>query len=190
MSTRSGKSWVAWAELHARNSTRLEDLDPAFRVNLASFIQALQAAGARVDVWATRRSRERAYLFHWSWKIALGLCKAADAVQRSGVEIEWDHGDEHASRQAALEMVVGFGLAVPPQSLLPPLLDSEHLAGNAVDMDILWSGTLAVKDGQGRSVELCFMSDSNANEALHSVGASYGVLKLKDDAPHWSATGR
>jgi hypothetical protein len=34
------------------------------------------------------------------------------------------------------------------------------------------------------------MSNVNANAALHVLGASYGVLKLVTDAPHWSHNGR
>jgi hypothetical protein len=86
--------------------------------------------------------------------------------------------------------VTGFGLAVPPQSTLPPALNSEHIAGNAVDMDITWEGTIKVKDKKNKEVEVSFMRDANANGGLHSLGESYGVKKLKNDAPHWSSSGR
>lgn len=190
MGARSGKWWVAWADVHARNSTQLADLEPKFRSDLQRFIQALVEAGATVEVWATRRSSERAYLFHWAWKIGLGMCQPAAAEPMRGVDIEWDHGDEQRSRAGALEMVSGFGLALPPQSLLPPALDSEHITGNAVDMDISWAGILKVRNRRGRRVAIAFMQDANANSLLHAVGASYGVKKLKNDAPHWSASGR
>lgn len=87
-------------------------------------------------------------------------------------------------------MAEGFGLALPPQSILPPELNSEHIAGNAVDMDILWDGTIRVRDNRGQDIELTFMCDANANLALHAVGESYGVRKLANDGPHWSLSGR
>ena len=61
---------------------------------------------------STRRDAERAYLFHWSWLIALGKSKPSDASSMGGVEIEWDHG-VLARSKAGKEMVDGFGLAVP-----------------------------------------------------------------------------
>jgi len=108
----------------------------------------------------------------------------------AGIDIDWDHDDDGLSRAGALEMAVGFGLALPPQSLLPPALDSEHIAGNAVDMDITWEGTIQVRDRYHRKVALTFIQDANANDLLHAVGESYGVKKLANDAPHWSLSGR
>jgi hypothetical protein len=187
---KSGKYWIRWAEVHAKNSTRLEDLDPQFGALLRPFIAALRAAGATVEVTSTRRSPERAYLFHWSWKISQGWCNASQAATLPGIDIEWDHGSDAQSCAGALDMAEGFGLALPPQSILPPELGSEHIVGNAVDMDILWDGTITVRDHDGRQVELTFMHDANANLRLHAVGASYGVKKLANDGPHWSLSGR
>lgn len=39
-------------------------------------------------------------------------------------------------------------------------------------------------------VAISWTPDVNANLALHDVGASYGVRKLRSDAPHWSFNGR
>lgn len=138
MDARSGTHWVTWANVHARNSRRIEDLDDSFRRDVKTFIDVLEDAGARVEVSATRRDPKRAYLFHWSWKIANGKCRPADADPMVGIGIRWDHGDDAASKAGALEMTRGV----------------------------------------------------NANFALHEVGASYGVRKLRSDAPHWSLNGR
>ena len=46
-----------------------------------------------------------------------------------------------------------------------------------------------VKKKAGTTVAVLFMSNVNVNSALHSVGDSYGVKKLKTDAPHWSIDG-
>jgi hypothetical protein len=94
-----------------------------------------------------------------------------------------------ASKKGALEMVNGFGLAVPPKSVVAPATTSHHIEGNAVDVDIVWTGTIKVKDKTGKDISITFMSDPNANTSLHAVGATYGVQKLTSDAPHWSIDG-
>ena len=187
--TKSGKSWVAWANLHAKNSDSVDDLADPFKANAKAFIKALEDAGAKVKVRATRRDAKRAYLFHWSWLIALGKSQPSAATAMAGVDIEWDHGDDAQSKAGAQEMVDGFGLAVPPKSTVAPALKSNHIAGKAIDMDITWSGDLKVKKKDGTVVNVPFMADPNHNTKLHAVGDSYGVKKLKTDAPHWSHDG-
>jgi len=189
MATKSGSFWVTWANAHAKNSSNLEDLKSPFKDNVKSFKQALETAGAKVNVKATKRSDKRAYLFHWAWKIGLGKSKASEATKMIGVDIQWDHGDEAASKKSAREMIDGFGLAIPPASTNAPALASKHISGSALDMDIIWTGTMKVKKKDGSEVSVIFMSDVNKSFALHQVGASYGVIKLKTDAPHWSGDG-
>jgi hypothetical protein len=189
MATESGSFWVTWANANAQNSSKIGDLVEPFQSNATAFIAALGAAGARVDVTATKRSARRAYLFHWSWMIALGKCQASEATSMPGVDILWDHGEAVASKQGAQEMVTGFGLAVPPRSINPPALTSNHITGLAIDMEITWTGTISVKDKTAKDVAITFIPDVNANANLHAVGASYGVRKLVTDAPHWSHDG-
>jgi hypothetical protein len=188
--TKSGKYWVQWANTHAKNSSSVDDLDSSFKSSAKNFIKAMEDAGATVTVSTTKRSAKRAYLFHWSWKISQGKCKAKDASAMTGVEIDWDHGDDAKSKQGALEMVNGFGLAVPPQSTNPPSLTSNHIAGKAIDMTIEWTGKIKVKKQDGKEVEVTYMDNVNSNTTLHGVGASYSVKKLTTDAPHWSFDGR
>ena len=107
MDTRSGDHWVAWANIHARNSNRIEALEGSFR-----------------------------------------------------------------------------------RSIYPPALTSNHLAGRAIDMDIRWNGTLRLPRSDGGMVSVAWTPAVNANLPLHGVGASYGVRKLRSDAPHWSFNGR
>lgn len=187
--TKSGKYWVTWAKVHAKNSDSVDDLVDPFKSNAKAFIKALEDAGATVTVSSTLRDAKRAYLFHWSWKIALGKVKPSAAVAKPGVDIEWDHGDDAKSKAGAQEMVSGFGLAVPPKSKVAPSLTSVHISGKAIDMDIAWAGDLKVAKKDGTVVEVPFMADPNANTKLHAVGESYGVKKLKNDAPHWSHDG-
>lgn len=189
MPTKSGTFWVTWADSHAKNSDSVDDLVEPFRSNTKSFIKALKDAGATVIVSTTRRSDKRAYLFHSSWKISQGKCKASDPPTLAGVDIQWDHGTEPESKRGALEMVDGFGLAVAPQSINPPSLTSHHITGNAVDMTIKWAGTISIKERAETTVAVPFMSNVNLNSALHGVGDSYGVKKLNTDAPHWSIDG-
>lgn len=190
MPTKSGTFWVSWADRHAQNSSDVEQLAEPFRTQAKSFIAALRRAGATVNVTATKRSARRAYLFHWSWKIALGRCAAGAATPMSGIDILWDHGSPAASKRGALEMVNGFGLAVPPRSVNAPALTSNHIQGTAIDMEVRWAGTLQVVDKNGNKTRIPFVPDVNANTLLHAVGVTYGVRKLVTDAPHWSQDGR
>jgi len=128
--------------------------------------------------------------FFWSWKISQGKCKPVDAKKMIGVDIQWDHGDLAKSKAGALEMVTGFGLAVPPRSINPPSLTSNHIAGKAIDMTIKWTGTIKVKKKDNTEVSLPYSSNVNTNTLLHTVGESYAVKKLTTDAPHWSFNGR
>lgn len=190
---KSGSLWVTWANAHANASNDVEDLVDPFKSNAKDFIKALETAGATVDVKETKRSDKRAYLFHWCWLIGLGKAKASEAKEMTGVDIEWDHGDDDKSQKGAKEMIDGFGLAVPPDSVNAPALDSNHIAGKAIDMKITWKDTIKImkKDGkEGSEVPVAFMADVNKNTTLHAVGASYSVIKLTTDAPHWSVDGR
>ena len=187
---KSGKYWVTWANSNAKRSTDVADLSDPFKTNVKAFIAALKAAGAKVKVNTTTRSKKRAYLFHWSWKISLGKCLASAATEMPGVDIEWDHGDAEKSKAGAQEMVSGFGLAVPPRSKVAPSLNSNHIRGNAIDMTITWTGKIKIKKKDGTKVEVAHMKDANANTSLHTVGESYSVKKNTKDAPHWSTTGR
>jgi len=188
--TKSGVYWVTWANSHAKDSKSVDDLDDLFKTKVNEFIKALEDAGASVEIKNTLRSDKRAYLFHWSWLIGLDKAKASEATERADVEIQWDHGDEEQSKKGAKEMIDGFGLAVPPKSTNAPALDSRHIEGKAIDMNITWKDTIKVKKKDGTEVSVKFDDDVNANTTLHGVGTSYGVIKLKTDAPHWSTDGR
>lgn len=189
MPTKSGLTWITWANIHAKNTNDIEDLETGFKQNVKDFKKALEDAGATVSVTATKRSEKRAYLFHWSWKIALDKVKASEAGSMTGIDIEWDHGDVAKSKAGAQEMVTGFGLAVPPKSTNAPSLTSRHIEGKAIDMDITWTGKIKIKDKTGTEKEVTFSTNVNGNTALHAIGATYGVKKLTTDAPHWSTDG-
>ena len=187
--TKSGSYWVTWANTYENGSKSVDDLVDPFKTNVKAFIQALEDAGATVNVTQTRRSARRAYLYHWCWLIGLGKKKASAAPSMKGVAIGWDHGHDGQSQDGAKEMISGFGLAVPPASTNAPALNSNHIAGNAIDMDITWQGIIKIRKKDGTQAPVAYMSEVNRNVDLHAVGESYSVMKLTTDAPHWSVDG-
>ena len=164
-------------------------LSKNFRPAVDRFLAALKAAGAHVEVNATRRSPERAYLMHYAWEIAHGRLDPARVPPMRGVDIDWAHRDAHgavdiaASRKAAEQMVRDYGMAHQAA------LSSRHIEGRAIDMSIHWSGTLQIKDANGRQVSISSGSRDGNNPQLQAVGGTFGVKKLVSDPPHWSDDG-
>ena len=179
----SGAAWWHANEARYGNSADLAALEPGFAAKARAFVAALRLAGATVQVSATRRHKVRAYLMHFSWRIANGSVKAADAPAEPGCTIVWDHRNDADSRRAAQQMVNLF------QIVFQPSLTSQHIAGLAVDMTIGWAGTLTLPDAAGKPVALSTAPRDGSHPALHKVGASYGVIKLLSDPPHWSVDG-
>jgi hypothetical protein len=178
----SGKAWWRANQANYPNSAFLADLALPFRENVVRFTDALKAAGAKISVSATRRNENRAKLMNACWRIADGSLAACDVPAILGCDIRWDHGDDEASRRGAKEMVEMFQIAFQPS------LTSLHILGRAVDMTISWEGTIQVKDAQGR-LRAVSAPRSGENKVLQTIGASYGVVKLASDPPHWSDTG-
>jgi hypothetical protein len=180
--TLSGTNWWLANQADYPNSAALADLASPFRENVTRFTQALKAAGARISVSATRRNESRAKLMNSCWRVANGTLKASEVPPIPGCDIEWDHGQDAASRRGAQEMVDMFRIAFQPS------LTSLHILGRAIDMTIGWEGTIQVKDAQGNARPLAAPRNGD-NPALQAIGASYGVRKLASDPPHWSDTG-
>lgn len=196
---RSGAYWVEWIKRNAPTSAEIKDLEMSFRDKVKEFIQALQAAGATVEVSHTYRSDQAAYLWHWAWrisqrKVALKDVKPCAFSGRPIPDIEWDHGNLAASIKGATEMVKGFGLSTPTSrnpSYLPPSLNTLHRGakgGQAVDMTIRFSQDITVRKKDGSQVTVK-PGPILSNQALHEVGESYGVKKNLKDGPHWSTNG-
>jgi len=181
-------SGIAWVERFP-TSKSTDGLIDGFRQRCEAFLAALQDAGAAVDINATLRPPERAYLMHWSFVINAGEVEADDAPPRAGVDIEWVHrkpdgsADLAASRAAAAEMVHGYDIAHRPS------LTSLHIFGKAIDMSIEWDGALKIKQRGGKTRTIGSLPRTGLNHELWAVGATYGVLKLPTDPPHWSSTG-
>jgi hypothetical protein len=70
-----------------------------------------------------------------------------------------------------------------------PSLKSPHIFGKAIDMSITWDGTLRIKKKDGIRKTIRTLPRTGYNHDLWAVGATYGVLKLASDPPHWSSTG-
>lgn len=184
--TLSGLSWVS----KFPTSTSVDDLSEPFRSKATKFIAALKAAGVNVTVNATKRPKERAFLMHWSFRIAREGYDPEKVPTMSGVDIDWVHRDDKGkknlpvSRTNAEQMVDGYDIAYRPA------LASHHVAGKAIDMETTWSvPELKIKDGAGKEVVIKTNPKDGGNKDLHKVGASYGVMKLASDPPHWSIDG-
>lgn len=178
----SGAIWFTANQARYPNSNSLDDLDPDFRVKAQAFIAALKAAGASVQVSATRRNRTRAWLMHFCCLVAKNPGSAATIARNPDCDIIWDHKDAAATRRGAQEMMQCFDIA------FPAALKSRHIDGKAVDMTIVWQGMLTIRDGRGRTITIDAPRDGS-NPKLQAVGASYGVVKLASDPPHWSSDG-
>lgn len=176
----SGAPWVS----KFPTSRSIDDLKAPFKDAVTKFVAALKAAGASVSIAATHRPAERAYLMRHSWDISKGLVKPKDVPAREGVAIEWDHGNDTASIDAAKAMVSGYEIAYRPS------LTSRHIDRLAIDMSISWTGTLSIVNAAGTTIEITSTPRTGKeNTDLHTVGGGYGVHKLVSDPPHWSSDG-
>ena len=134
---------------------------------------------------STRRNADRAHLMHYCWEVAYGEIEPGDVPVCSGLDIEWDHGDVQKSREAAMEMVKLFSLAVKAS------LTSNHIKGKAIDMNIAWKDVLVLTRPAPLLVRIESNPHSGQNPELQEIGATvFGVKKLRSDPPHWSFNGR
>ena len=187
----SGRAWIA----RFPTSASVADCAQPFRDNLTAFLAALAAAGASVNIAATLRPKQRAYLMHWCWSIVKQKTDPRSIAPLDGVAIAWAHVDAQgnfdpiASVAAAEDMVEAYGM----QGLsVAPALASNHISGTAVDMAISWPGTLTINKRDGTPMQIASLPRSGMNPDLKTVGATYGVIKFvggASDMPHWSADG-
>jgi predicted chitinase len=176
----SGPHWV----VRYPTSREIDDLDPAFAKSVTRFVSALREAGARVKISATWRPKERAWLMHWAWNVWKGIAKPEEVPRIDGMLINWVHPTLARSRRAAREMVQGYGM------VRRAALNSRHIDRRAIDMTISWEGGLALADAGGVTRNIQSMPRNGSNPEVVAIGASYGVVKLVTDPPHWSDDGR
>lgn len=182
MAEGAGAHWCA----RFAGSDSLDDLVEPFRSSVTAFLAALRAAGAAVTIAATFRPPERAYLMHWCCLVAgyrdrqqvFHQIAPGDVPPMAGVDIDWScGGDSGAARVAALAMRKAYGIVFPAACV------SDHTLRKAVDMDIAFKGAIMVRDALGQNRPAACESD------LWTIGATYGVIKLPNDGPHWSFDG-
>jgi hypothetical protein len=171
-------------------SNQVIDLEPIFRNNVNRFLAALRVAKALLKISSTFRPPERAYLMHWSWKIARGIETGKNIPAKPGVNIIWWHGNQSDTKRAAQQMVNGYGIG---HLGVAPALNSRHTERKAIDMRISWNGTLLIKRANGQMVAITTPPKDGTNAQLIDVGKTYNVihfLNVMKDAPHWSTDGR
>ena len=176
----SGAHWVKF--FPGRNT--IADLASPFRQRVEAFEQALRAAGAKIAIASVYRPPQRAYLMHYSTRISRGEIAPQNVPSYAGVSIDWVHYTSTASVQAARDMANTYGIGSNPVALT-----SRHTQGYAIDWEITWEGTLNVKNAQGRIISIGTPRTSYQNSVLWQVGATYGVIHLRYDPPHWSIDG-
>ena len=169
----SGSGWAA----QFPTSTLTTDLVQSFRDDVDSFIGALRAGNATVNIAATLRPPERAHLMHYSYKISQESLDPETVPEYQGVDICWTHRDAMgnvdipAYTSAAQALVNAYGIQ------FPPALQSRHTQGRAIDMNISWAGDLAIQTAGGAGQTITTLPRTGAgNVALHGIGAGYGVL--------------
>jgi hypothetical protein len=182
----SGADWCS----KFPGSSSIDELEDNFKTGVKDFVAALKQAGASVSIAATYRPPERAYLMHWSWMIANGKAEPTNIPAKNGVDTNWNHGNDKASKDAATAMVSGYGMS---GLKVAPALESRHTERKAIDMTIGWEKGLIIQGKDGKEVTIKTEPRSGMNTDLHTVGAGYSVTKFwKGDAdkPHWSTDGR
>lgn len=181
----SGPLWVQ----QFPTSSSVDDLAEPFRTKVRAFLAALSDSGATVRIADTLRPPQRVYLMYWSFAISKNSQNPAKVPLMDGVDIQWMHTDSGgnpdptASVSAAAQMVEGYEI------VFKPALTSRHTQGLAIDMAISWQGNLAIRNAAGEPVAISSSPRNGSNSDLWNVGATYGVIKLATDPPHWSSDG-
>ena len=168
--TLSGATWCA----SFPGSASTDDLEEPFKANFLEFLRALKEAGASTHIAATFRPVERAYMMRFCYLIKHKQHKPQKVPTQTGVNIEWDHGDDEKSIAAACEMSTGFDIDTLGTT---PAWNSQHTIGFAVDMRISWKDDLSITQKDGTIKIITTSPKDRMNTELHEVGATYGVIK-------------
>ncbi len=88
---------------------------------------------------------------------------SATVPAMSGVDIQWNLGNQADTVAACKAMMKGYGI------VYPAALVSRHTERLAIDI----------------TISKCQLS----GKPLWDLGKSFGVIKLESDPPHWSSDG-
>ena len=180
----SGVDWIAKFPTRADTAACVSP----FRERLEAFLAALKASGATVQINATLRPPERAYLMHTCWEIAQGNIEPNGREPRAGVDIDWiardasGNPDLNKSRAIAQQMVKAYQIAFEPS------LTSLHITGRPSTWTSRGRASLQIADKSGPRAR----SQPAAGRHQHRPGQGgrdLGVFKLVSDPPHWSING-
>jgi hypothetical protein len=200
----SGAHWNKIATDRWGGATpNIAELESGFGSDLQKFMDMLRANNIKPKLTSAFRPKQRSYLFHWCLEVANGRMAPKDVPTMEGVEINWDHGNEAKSRQAAQALAVSFGLVGVAA------LTSNHNSGLAADMVMDFKGnttnTITYKIGSRTVTRTIKVDDEaidgekNAKKVISNIGArefskagaDFGVKRAIDnDIVHWSRSGR
>jgi hypothetical protein len=138
------ESSAEWTERYPE-SADIDDLDDKLSVGTENFINVVEDAGADVEIIRTLVPPERAYLMHWSYRIAKEGFNPDLVPYMEDVDIRWSHDDPKLSRQAAWEMVNSYAIS---DLKAPPALVSPYTLGQVISMSIRWFSPLTVNRHQ------------------------------------------
>jgi len=184
----SGPQWIS----RFPGSASLDDLLDPFKSMATNFIDALQNGGGTVEISATYRPAERAYLMHWCCQIAGYTDRngvrhkvgAETVPPMAGVDIDFTcGGNSGLATVNAIKMRVGYNIAYPAA------LVSRHTQRLAVDMTIDVPANSTIMDADGKGVIINTRANGS-DPRIIAIGKSYGVIKLLSDRPHWSSDGK
>jgi hypothetical protein len=182
-------SGVAWVTRYP-NSQSTSDLDPTFKTAVESFIAAMQTAGATVSINQTRRTPENEYLMYHAYRVGDAGVDPTSVPANADINICWAHRDTSGKVDKAASAAAAHSMVQAWHIVYAPAAASRHGQGLAIDMDISWTGNLAINDSAGKAVNISSTPRDGGNADLQTVGRGYGVIKLASDPPHWSSDGR
>lgn len=181
-------SGAEWHNLYP-DHTQVNELAAPFQGNVQAFIAALQTGGAHVAIGSCLRPDERAFLMHYSYRVGHGQVAPEAVPSHPNIPICWVHRDDDGTPNAQDSIAAALALANSYGIAFPPAYPSRHSLGRAIDMTITWNGQIQVATNNGTPPVVLGPPGNNSNPALHALGATYGVIKLIVDPPHWSDDG-
>ncbi|MGH7145888.1 MAG: peptidoglycan-binding domain-containing protein [Planctomycetota bacterium] len=182
----SGPAWVR--EFPTSRST--DGLASPFREQVERFLAALAAAGITVVIEAGFRPPERAHLMHFAFRIAREDFDPRQVPVQGNIPIDWAHRRADGSADLPRAFAAAQAMVEAYEIVYRPALHSVHCEARAIDLTLDWAGDIVVRDAANHAIPVQGGPRNCNHPGLHAIGATYGVIKLVRDTPHWSADGR